>query len=235
MTTRPFWGWFGVRRAVSLGFLAVALCALLVAATAVAGPGGSHWREGRVLLKVRSGLPEARLAKILAKYGGRKVLHRIAGRYVGRLEKLGVQEIDVPPGAEKRIVQALSENPNVEFVELDQLVELAQTTPNDPRYGSAWHLPKIQAPAAWDYALGDGVIVAILDTGVDPTHPDLLGRRSRHTRLGSPVRLRPDQRRQLGSTGLRRLALATRPGGARCHLRDTSAQCIGRRPGANHG
>ncbi len=175
MTTKPFWGWIGVRRGVSLGFLAVAICALLVAATAVAGPGGSHWRGGRVLLKVRSGLPEARLAEILAKHGGRRVLHRVAGRYVGRLEKLGVQEIDVPPGAEKRIAQALSENPSVEFVELDQLVELAQTAPNDPKYGSAWHLPKIQAPAAWDYALGDGVIVAILDTGVDPAHADLLG------------------------------------------------------------
>jgi subtilisin family serine protease len=34
-------------------------------------------------------------------------------------------------------------------------------------------LPKIGAPTAWDYAQGAGVIIAICDTGMDVTHPDL--------------------------------------------------------------
>jgi subtilisin family serine protease len=47
-------------------------------------------------------------------------------------------------------------------------------TPNDPRYGSQWYLPMIGAPAAWDVTTGDSnVVVAIFDTGVDYTHPDL--------------------------------------------------------------
>jgi subtilisin family serine protease len=45
--------------------------------------------------------------------------------------------------------------------------------PNDPYYSTAWHLPKIGAPTAWDYAQGNPVTIAILDTGVDTTHPDL--------------------------------------------------------------
>lgn len=46
--------------------------------------------------------------------------------------------------------------------------------PNDPNYGSQWHLPKINAPLAWDYSQGSpSVVVAITDTGVLYTHNDL--------------------------------------------------------------
>jgi subtilisin family serine protease len=47
-------------------------------------------------------------------------------------------------------------------------------TPNDPSYGSQWYLQTISAPAAWNITAGStNVVVAILDSGVDYTHPDL--------------------------------------------------------------
>lgn len=47
-------------------------------------------------------------------------------------------------------------------------------TPNDPMFGQQWHLRKIDAPAAWATTTGStNVVVAIIDTGVDYTHPDL--------------------------------------------------------------
>lgn len=50
-------------------------------------------------------------------------------------------------------------------------------TPNDPSYGSQWHLPKINAPIAWNHFTGDGsVTVAITDTGVRTAHQDLSSR-----------------------------------------------------------
>jgi serine protease len=38
--------------------------------------------------------------------------------------------------------------------------------PNDPKYKYQWHMDQIGMPAAWKLSDGDGVIVAVLDTGV---------------------------------------------------------------------
>lgn len=40
--------------------------------------------------------------------------------------------------------------------------------PNDPRYRYQWHLDQIRMPEAWIRARGDGVVVAVIDTGVAP-------------------------------------------------------------------
>ncbi|MGQ0554214.1 MAG: S8 family serine peptidase [Planctomycetota bacterium] len=47
-------------------------------------------------------------------------------------------------------------------------------TPTDPKWSQQWGLPKVNAPAAWDLAAGHpGTVIAVLDSGVDMTHPDL--------------------------------------------------------------
>lgn len=60
--------------------------------------------------------------------------------------------------------------------------------PTDPFWNSSpsgsagtWQLPRVGAPAAWNLApdggfTGRGVIVAVVDSGIDVTHPDLAGR-----------------------------------------------------------
>jgi thermitase len=78
----------------------------------------------------------------------------------------------VVAGLEEDTVARLSRNPHVRFAEVDRLVAPAGTA-NDPYFVQEWHLPKIGAPTAWNTSSGTGVIIAILDSGVDGTHPDL--------------------------------------------------------------
>ncbi len=49
------------------------------------------------------------------------------------------------------------------------------TTPNDTYFSKQWHLTQINAQYAWDTETAEGkdVRIAIVDTGVDLTHPDL--------------------------------------------------------------
>ncbi len=52
----------------------------------------------------------------------------------------------------------------------------AAAMPNDPLYnGQRWHYDMLNLPSAWDAGRGDGVIVAVLDSGILPLHPDLQG------------------------------------------------------------
>ncbi|WP_432541932.1 S8 family serine peptidase [Kineococcus sp. SYSU DK002] len=46
----------------------------------------------------------------------------------------------------------------------------------DPYLKYAYHLGAVDAYGAWDLARGAGVTVAVLDSGVDPRQPDLVGR-----------------------------------------------------------
>lgn len=51
-------------------------------------------------------------------------------------------------------------------------VALHKDFPNDPRYNEQWHLQQIHMIDTWKAAQGDGVIVAVIDTGVAKV-PDL--------------------------------------------------------------
>ena len=49
----------------------------------------------------------------------------------------------------------------------------AADAPPDPYFGDQWNLHRIRVEQAWDVADGSGAIVAVVDSGVDLTHPDL--------------------------------------------------------------
>jgi len=48
--------------------------------------------------------------------------------------------------------------------------------PNDPGYTQQWALDKVDAPAAWSISTGSDVLIAVLDTGTDLDHPDLVSK-----------------------------------------------------------
>ena len=111
------------------------------------------------------------------------------GLQVGRhLGNDGIFQVDAPAGTKPAELRAaMAKLQSVSFFEPDFVLS-AQATPNDPHYGGyAWALNNtaqtggtvdadIDAPEAWELAKGDGsVVVGVIDSGVDYSHPDLAG------------------------------------------------------------
>jgi hypothetical protein len=92
-----------------------------------------------------------------------------------RLLRRSARLVSVPPGLEALIAERLSAEAGIQFAEPDRVVKLSGA-PDDPKFASAWHLAKIEAETAWQVSTGDSVTVAVLDTGIDSDHPDLVDR-----------------------------------------------------------
>jgi thermitase len=107
----------------------------------------------------------------------------------------GAHLIKVPAGKESQLIESLSRNPAVEYAEPDQLVTAAVDEP-DPDYfprqyalhneGQSFTSTKnaltvaagkpdadVDAVEAWDVTTGDGIKVAVLDTGVATDNEDI--------------------------------------------------------------
>jgi subtilisin family serine protease/uncharacterized protein YkwD len=93
-----------------------------------------------------------------------------------RIDRIGVLVVRMPAGRRDAALARLRESPWVATAEKDAVVEALDTTPNDEAWPGQWGLRTVGLPSAWDRTRGSSsVIVAVLDSGVDPTHPDLRG------------------------------------------------------------
>ena len=121
---------------------------------------------GRILVQFRPETARASVAGLISQAGAREA---------AEIPGIGVHIVELPAGAdEEAAVRAFNSRPEVDFAELDRIVPVQDLIPNDPYYTTEWHLPKIAAPTAWSSATGSGgLTIAICDTGVDGTHPDL--------------------------------------------------------------
>ena len=69
--------------------------------------------------------------------------------------------------------RSLSGRPGVLWAEPDRLRH-ADVVPSDQSFSIQWNMRKVDAPEAWDIGTGNpGVVIAVIDTGVLISHPDL--------------------------------------------------------------
>ncbi|KIH75509.1 hypothetical protein GFER_16275 [Geoalkalibacter ferrihydriticus DSM 17813] len=146
----------------------VAAFALCFGVMLVGGPidaaQGKGFVSGELLVRQKAGASAASVRAALQAQGAGEI-EEIPG--------IKVKRIRVPEHALEKVRTALARNPNFEFVE-PNFIGQGTLVPNDTSYSSQWHLPRINAPNGWQLTTGSSDIpIAIVDSGVDPNHPDL--------------------------------------------------------------
>ena len=143
--------------------LMMAIC-FTVINPAWAGNANGPYVADELLVQRKMGVSKAKIKEIVEMHGAATA---------GEIEQIRVRRIKVPANALEKVKAALEKNPHISFVE-NNFFATGSAEPNDDRYPSQWHLPKISAPDGWDICIGSEMEpIAIIDSGVDPDHPDL--------------------------------------------------------------
>jgi len=95
---------------------------------------------------------------------------------VAKLDPLRADVLRLDSGDPNLVLALLRADSRVRYAELDGIVH-ALRVPNDEYLPTQWSVKKTRAEQAWDLSVGSPqVVVAVLDTGVDPEQPDLRGK-----------------------------------------------------------
>lgn len=84
-------------------------------------------------------------------------------------------EMSVPAGKNiQAFLKEIQADPRVLYAEPNYIYQAATITPNDINFSDQWYLKRIKAPEGWAIQnQSPNVIIAVIDSGVDITHPDL--------------------------------------------------------------
>jgi thermitase len=130
-----------------------------------AQPAESGGGESRLLVRLAPGVTSGSLDSLLSALGA--TIER-------SLWQISVLALRVPAATEQQVVRALQRHPEIEEVEQEAFVSALDASPNDAHWPGQWGVKRAGFPTAWATTRGSGkTIVAVVDTGVETSHPDL--------------------------------------------------------------
>jgi subtilisin family serine protease len=138
------------------------------------------YKEGEILVKFKSGVVSASSQQV----------HKAAGSSLIKKYEMvsNLELVKLPKGMSvQEAIQSYMADPNVEYAEPNYRRCLARI-PNDTYFRNQWSLHNdgtyasgtpdadLDAPEAWEISAGNrSIIVAVLDSGIDFNHQDLVG------------------------------------------------------------
>ncbi|MGE5398465.1 MAG: S8 family serine peptidase [Chitinophagales bacterium] len=144
-------------------------------------PGSANYVPGQLIVRFKDAKAANTIDEVNDSIGAAKIAEF--------KEVKGLQAVSLPEGTTvEEALQEYRQNPNVLYAE-PNYIYTCDATPTDSRFGELWGLNNIgqtvngtagtndvdiDAPEAWDSTTGTkNVVVAVVDTGVDYTHPEL--------------------------------------------------------------
>ncbi|HEX5886644.1 MAG TPA: S8 family peptidase, partial [Pyrinomonadaceae bacterium] len=138
----------------------------------------ARYRDGEILVRFREGVSQKDKDTIIATQGARRK-KQLRG-------DSGFEKLDLTAGRDiKTAVLQFLLNPQVEFAEPNFLISKEDVAPNDPQFNQQWALRNtgqnngqygsdVNAGSAWTTTTGSkSSVIAVIDSGIDFTHPDL--------------------------------------------------------------
>jgi subtilisin family serine protease len=132
--------------------------------------GEASYKEGEVLVKFKKNVTRAQAWMMANDLAGEAVKEFTV---LSHIRQSVYFLIASARRSTRQLLDDLRARPEVEAASPNYRRRL-QRLPNDPKFNQLWGMTKIAAPDAWEKNIGSaGVVMAVLDTGVDYRHEDL--------------------------------------------------------------
>jgi subtilisin family serine protease len=137
---------------------------------------GTDYLSGQVIVKLKSGIESTQMQTLP---------ETLQASVLESTNTLGTQLWQLNGLSVAQAISMYSNHPLIEYIEPNYTITLNTTIPNDSDFNQLWGLNNtgqtggipdadIDAPEAWDSATGNNIVVGVIDTGVDYTHPELI-------------------------------------------------------------
>jgi thermitase len=130
--------------------------------------GVASYVEGEVLVRLKPGADKTEVASLVD--GDIIEQFKIGSMEYLRIRVTGSESVE-------KTVEILEKDKQIDYAEPNYIYQVC-LEPNDPYFASRqYHHRRINSTSAWDVTTGsESVTIAIIDTGVDGTHPEFSGR-----------------------------------------------------------